>query len=131
VLALKAELGDTAAAATVELVDDPALGSHQVSAVGPWGPADQYDLLALAAEMGAPAGEATTNFADDPALGTFQLAAAAPFGPFDKQRVLVTQGSGARCTLLRELIGDQLELLQQSLGGDDDGPGDGPDSPGA
>jgi Lon protease-like protein len=88
-------------------------------------------LLALAAEMGAPAGEATTNFADDPALGTFQLAAAAPLGPFDKQRVLVTQGSGARCTLLRELIGDQLELLQQSLGGDDDVPGESPDSPGA
>jgi Lon protease-like protein len=85
-------------------------------------------LLALATEVGAPAGDATTAFADDPALGTFQLAAAAPFGPFDKQRVLVTQGSAARCALLRDLIGDQLELLQQSLG--DDGPAgdDGPRS---
>jgi Lon protease-like protein len=86
-------------------------------------------LLALAAEVGAPAGEATTTFADDPALGSFQVAAAAPFGPFDKQRVLVTQGSGARCALLRELLADQLELLQESLGGDDDAPAGGGEAP--
>ena len=47
VLALKAELGDSAVDATIELVDDPALGSFQVAAVGPWGPADQHALLCL------------------------------------------------------------------------------------
>ena len=76
-------------------------------------------LLALAAEMGAPAGEATTTFADDPALGTFQVAAAAPIGPFDKQRVLGAQGSGARCALLRDLLGEQFDLLRQRLGPDE------------
>jgi hypothetical protein len=47
VLALKAELGDAATDATIELSDEPGLGSFQVAAVGPWGPADQYGLLAL------------------------------------------------------------------------------------
>jgi Lon protease-like protein len=48
VLALKAELGDPAVDATIELTDDPALGSFQAAAVAPLGPADQQDLLAAA-----------------------------------------------------------------------------------
>ncbi len=47
VLALCAELGDATVDATIDLSDEPELGSFQVAAVGPWGPADQYDLLAL------------------------------------------------------------------------------------
>jgi Lon protease-like protein len=46
VLALKAELGDPAVDATVELTDDPVLGSFQAAAVAPLGPADQQELLA-------------------------------------------------------------------------------------
>jgi Lon protease-like protein len=45
VLALKAELGDPAVDATVELTDDPMLGSFQAAAVAPLGPSDQQDLL--------------------------------------------------------------------------------------
>jgi Lon protease-like protein len=45
VLALKAELGDPAVDATVELTDDPAIGSFQAAAVAPIGPADQHALL--------------------------------------------------------------------------------------
>ncbi len=45
VLALAAELGDRAAPSTVELTEDPVLGSHQVAAVAPFGPADQQRLL--------------------------------------------------------------------------------------
>jgi len=45
VLALKAELAEPAADATIELSDDPALGSFQVAAVAPIGPADQQRLL--------------------------------------------------------------------------------------
>ena len=45
VLALKAELAEPAAAATIELSDDPALGSFQVAAVAPLGPADQQRVL--------------------------------------------------------------------------------------
>ena len=45
VLALKAELGDPAVDATVELADDPALGSFQAAAVAPLGPVDQQALL--------------------------------------------------------------------------------------
>lgn len=45
VLALAAELGHDVAPATVELSDDPTLGSYQCVAVGPFGPADRQDLL--------------------------------------------------------------------------------------
>jgi Lon protease-like protein len=45
VLALKSELAEPAADATIELSDDPGLGSFQVSAVAPIGPADQQRLL--------------------------------------------------------------------------------------
>jgi Lon protease-like protein len=47
VLALKAELAEPAAPATVELADDWRLGSFQAAAVAPFGPADQQRLLAL------------------------------------------------------------------------------------
>ena len=45
VLALKAELAEPAVDATVALSDDPTLGSYQASAVSPFGPADQQQLL--------------------------------------------------------------------------------------
>jgi Lon protease-like protein len=48
VLALKAELAEPAVDATIELSDDPALGSFQVAAVGPFGPMDQQRLLQAA-----------------------------------------------------------------------------------
>ncbi|MGI8662639.1 MAG: LON peptidase substrate-binding domain-containing protein [Acidimicrobiales bacterium] len=48
VLALKSELGDAVTDSTIELSDDPGLGSFHVAAVGPWGPADQYGLLSIA-----------------------------------------------------------------------------------
>lgn len=46
VLALKAELAEPAVEATIELTDDPVLGSYQASAVAPLGPVDQQRLLA-------------------------------------------------------------------------------------
>jgi hypothetical protein len=48
VLALRAELGEPTADATTELSPDPALGSYQVAAVAPLGPADQQRALAAA-----------------------------------------------------------------------------------
>jgi Lon protease-like protein len=44
-LALRAELGDEAAPATIELSDDPVLVTYQLAAVGPFGPADRQRLL--------------------------------------------------------------------------------------
>lgn len=46
VLAMKAELGEAAAAATIELADDLVLAGYQAAAVAPLGPADQQALLA-------------------------------------------------------------------------------------
>ncbi len=45
VLALKAEVGDPAVPATLDLSDDPILGSYQLAAVAPIGPADQQTVL--------------------------------------------------------------------------------------
>lgn len=45
VLGLAAELGEAPVAATVELADDPGLGSFQAAAVAPLGPADQHAVL--------------------------------------------------------------------------------------
>jgi len=47
VLALRVELGEPSVDATIELSDDPALGSFQASAVAPLGPADQQALLTI------------------------------------------------------------------------------------
>jgi Lon protease-like protein len=44
-LALKAELGEPAVAATVELSDDPVLAGYQAAAVSPVGPLDDQRLL--------------------------------------------------------------------------------------
>jgi Lon protease-like protein len=45
VLGLRAELGEPAAPATVELADDPVLASYQAAALAPFGPADHQRLL--------------------------------------------------------------------------------------
>jgi Lon protease-like protein len=45
VLGLAAELGEASVPTTVELADDPALGSYQAAAVAPLGPADQFAVL--------------------------------------------------------------------------------------
>jgi Lon protease-like protein len=52
VLALKAELGEGAAPATIELTDEPGLGSLQLCALAPFGPLDQQRLLALPGATG-------------------------------------------------------------------------------
>lgn len=48
VLALKAELAEPASPTTVELSDEPVLGSYQLSALAPLGPVDQQQLLTAA-----------------------------------------------------------------------------------
>lgn len=47
-LALKAELGEGSAPATVELAEDPVVGSYQVAALAPLGSLDQQRLLSQA-----------------------------------------------------------------------------------
>lgn len=81
-------------------------------------------LLGLATELGIQGPEVTTEFADDPALGTFQVAAALPIGPLDRQRLLVTVGSGTRCTVLEGLLAEVEELLMLRLGMGDEPPTD-------
>jgi Lon protease-like protein len=48
VLARKAELGEAAAPATIELSDDPIIGSYQAAAISPLGPIDRHRLLSAA-----------------------------------------------------------------------------------
>jgi hypothetical protein len=44
-LALRVELGDSVTESTIELADDPGLGSFQVSALAPLGALDKQVLL--------------------------------------------------------------------------------------
>jgi uncharacterized protein len=46
-LALKAELGEAAVAATVELIDDPLVAGFQAAAAAPLGPLDQQRVLGV------------------------------------------------------------------------------------
>ena len=59
VLALSAEMGDRVADSTLELADDVELASFQMAAVGPFGPADQQQLLATASTAARLEGLAT------------------------------------------------------------------------
>ncbi len=47
VLALRSELGESVTEATIELADDPGVGSFQAAAVAPLGPIDKQLLLSI------------------------------------------------------------------------------------
>jgi uncharacterized protein len=72
VLAMKAELGEPAAPATIELAADLVLAGYQAAAIAPLGPADQQALLA-AESPDARAAELGTLLADQQELLSFRL----------------------------------------------------------
>jgi Lon protease-like protein len=72
-------------------------------------------VLARKAELGEPAAPATTELSDDVELASYQAAALSPFGPVDHQRLLAAPGPDARLALLRELLVEEREFLDQRL----------------
>ncbi|MGH9227778.1 MAG: LON peptidase substrate-binding domain-containing protein [Acidimicrobiales bacterium] len=70
---------------------------------------------ALRREMGEPAPPLDLELADDPVVAGYQAAVVAPLGPADRQALLAASTVPARWRLLRELLVDQVDLLQARL----------------
>jgi Lon protease-like protein len=70
---------------------------------------------ALRREMGEPAPPLDLELADDPVVAGYQAAVGAPLGPADRQALLAAPTVPARWRLLRELLVDQIDLLQARL----------------
>jgi Lon protease-like protein len=70
---------------------------------------------ALRREMGEPAPPLDLELADDPLVAGYQATAVAPLGPADRQALLAAPTVPARWRLLRELLVDQIDLLQARL----------------
>lgn len=72
---------------------------------------------ALARELGEPAPPIDLELADDPVAASYQAVAVSPLGPMDHQRLLAAPTLASRWTVLRELLADQIDLLQARLAG--------------
>jgi uncharacterized protein len=70
---------------------------------------------ALRREMGEPAPPLDLELADDPVVAGYQAAVVGPLGPVDRQALLAAPTVPARWRLLRELLADQVDLLQARL----------------
>ena len=70
---------------------------------------------ALRREMGEPAPPLDLELADDPVVAGYQATVVAPLGPADRQALLAAPTVPARWRLLRELLVDQIDLLQARL----------------
>jgi Lon protease-like protein len=70
---------------------------------------------ALRREMGEPAPPLDLELADAPVVAGYQAAVVAPLGPADRQALLAAPTVPARWRLLRELLVDQIALLQARL----------------
>jgi Lon protease-like protein len=110
------------------LPDDP----YPRAEVEPWpdepGPAAGGDGAALAevtallrraaalrAELGEPAPPLDVDLGDDPVVAGYRATALSPLGPADRHDLLCAATAGARLDRLRELLRDQIELLEARL----------------
>jgi Lon protease-like protein len=72
-------------------------------------------VAALRREMGEPAPPLDLELANDPVVASYQATVVAPLGPADRQTLLAASTVPARWALLRELLVDQIDLLQARL----------------
>ena len=96
------------------LEDDP------LSEIGLEFVADARELLArlkiLFSELGADVGVDPPQLSDDPIASVYQMAQLAGLQSIDLQKVLEAESSDLRAGLVRDLIADQVELVQLQLG---------------
>jgi Lon protease-like protein len=74
-------------------------------------------VLALQVELGEGTADPASVLAADPAVATWQAVSLTPLGPLDAQRVLETDGVGARLDLVVSLLADEAAVLAQRLAG--------------
>lgn len=81
---------------------------------------DARDLLArlkvLFSELGADVGVEPPQLSDEPGAAVYQMAQLAGLQSIDLQKVLESESSDLRAGLVRDLISDQVELVQMQLG---------------
>jgi Lon protease-like protein len=74
-------------------------------------------VLAQKAQLGEGTTDATFDMSPDPAVATWQAVGLTPLGPLDAQRVLATDGVGARLELVLALLDEEASVLAQRLAG--------------
>jgi len=104
-----------------EVADWPDLAAAGPDEAGAAAALDEVSALlrrasALRAELGEPAAPLDLALSDDLAVAGYQATAIAPLGPADKQALLCAPTVERRLELMRELLGDQVELLSARLG---------------
>lgn len=82
--------------------------------------ADARDLLArlkvLFSELGADVGVDPPQLSEEPGAAVYQMAQLAGLQSIDLQKVLEAESCDLRAGLVRDLIADQVELVQMQLG---------------
>lgn len=73
-------------------------------------------LKILFSELGADVGVDAPQVSDEPIAATYQMAQLAGLQAIDLQKVLEAESSDLRAGLVRDLIEDQVELVQLQLG---------------
>lgn len=72
-------------------------------------------LKALFSELGADVGVDAPELSDEPITAMYQMAQLAGLQALDLQRIIETEISDERAALVRDLIADQVELVQLQL----------------
>jgi Lon protease-like protein len=73
-------------------------------------------LKILFSELGADVGVDPPQLSDEPTAATYQMAQLAGLQAIDLQKVLEAESSDLRAGLVRDLLEDQVELVQLQLG---------------
>lgn len=100
--------------ALVEVLEDEALSEAGLEALQE-ASAHLMRLKALFSELGADVGVDPPELSDDPKTALYQMAQLAGLQALDLQKVLEANDSDARAELTRDLISDQVELVQLQL----------------
>jgi uncharacterized protein len=74
-------------------------------------------VLAMKTELGEAAMGTPADLGADIAVATWQAVGLAPLGPLDAQRVLETDGAGARLDLVLTMLAEEAAVLAQRLTG--------------
>lgn len=101
--------------ALVEILDDEPLSETALEILQE-ASSHLLKLKTLFSELGADVGVDPPELSDDPRTATYQMAQLAGLQALDLQKVLEAPNSDSRAELTRNLIADQVELVQLQLG---------------
>lgn len=101
--------------ALVETLDEDPLSENALEALQQ-ASSHLLKLKTLFSELGADVGVDPPELSDEPTTAMYQMAQLAGLQALDLQRVLETADSDSRAVLVRDLISDQVELVQLQLG---------------